>query len=303
MIYELWIVAAHSRTEHSIGRFIDGSTSSRRLIYMHTNYIIISIFIYSPNGILPPEAVLRHRTSGNGSPPTRHWNVTELPTTVVWFCGPRIKNGLTVTIYGNSLECTPGEIYIEYIHKIGFDGMLKEWKGMQRHDEKFDHFQTYCSTVCRQYKATIRNDCSLKLTCLHVVQASTISAWPMMMILKFPFTENWANLQQINCPVITCVCVNVKLCITNAPSMLARLPPPTISPANSIVSCEMIIRNCRKWSYHELWVMQQLIRVHQPHSVQHTDSGRHPIGEHLVLPSFHRPQCEHCERTSTRKSM
>ena len=50
----------------------------------------------SPNGIFPPEAVRLHNTSGNGSPPTRHWNITELPVTAVWFCGPRIRNGFTV---------------------------------------------------------------------------------------------------------------------------------------------------------------------------------------------------------------
>lgn len=38
---------------------------------------------HSPSGILPPDAVRRHSTSGNGSPPTRHWNVTDDPTTDV----------------------------------------------------------------------------------------------------------------------------------------------------------------------------------------------------------------------------
>lgn len=52
--------------------------------------------IYSLSGMFPPDADRRQRTSGTGSPPTRHWNVTELPTTAVWFTGPRIKNGLTV---------------------------------------------------------------------------------------------------------------------------------------------------------------------------------------------------------------
>lgn len=54
---------------------------------------------YVPSGMLPPEADLRHRTSGNGSPPTRHWNTTELPATTVWSWGPRIRNGFTVKIF------------------------------------------------------------------------------------------------------------------------------------------------------------------------------------------------------------
>lgn len=49
------------------------------------------------SGILPPEAVRRHRTSGRGSPPMRHWKTTELPTTAVWFWGPRMRNGRTET--------------------------------------------------------------------------------------------------------------------------------------------------------------------------------------------------------------
>lgn len=52
----------------------------------------------SPKGMFPPDAVLRHRTSGNGSPPTRHWKITELPLTTVWFCGPRMRNGFTVIV-------------------------------------------------------------------------------------------------------------------------------------------------------------------------------------------------------------
>lgn len=46
--------------------------------------------------MFPPVLDRRQRTSGWGSPPTRHWNITELPITAVWFCGPRMRNGFTV---------------------------------------------------------------------------------------------------------------------------------------------------------------------------------------------------------------
>lgn len=48
-----------------------------------------------PSGIFPPDAERRHSTSGIGSPPTRHWNVTEAPSTTTWLWGPRIRNGFT----------------------------------------------------------------------------------------------------------------------------------------------------------------------------------------------------------------
>lgn len=51
-----------------------------------------------PSGIFPPEAERRHNTSGMGSPPTRHWNVTEAPSTTTWLCGPRIRNGFTMEV-------------------------------------------------------------------------------------------------------------------------------------------------------------------------------------------------------------
>ena len=49
-----------------------------------------------PRGIFPPPAVLLQRTSGTGSPPTRHWNSTLPPASVTASWGPRIRNGFTV---------------------------------------------------------------------------------------------------------------------------------------------------------------------------------------------------------------
>jgi len=54
-----------------------------------------------PKGILPPEAVLSHRTSGMGSPPTRQGKVTEAPSKTVWSWGPRMMYGLTAMEIAN----------------------------------------------------------------------------------------------------------------------------------------------------------------------------------------------------------
>lgn len=49
----------------------------------------------SPNDIFS-FAARDHKISGTGSPPTRHWKITEPPAIAVWLLGPRIKNGFTV---------------------------------------------------------------------------------------------------------------------------------------------------------------------------------------------------------------
>jgi hypothetical protein len=84
--------------------------------------------------MLPPDAVRLHKTSGKGSPPTRHWKITDDPVTVVWFWGPRIKNGLTVkkniiesstssSLFGNcqSLLFSPSELGYSYLNKSFVD--------------------------------------------------------------------------------------------------------------------------------------------------------------------------------------
>lgn len=59
---------------------------------------------FLPSGMFPPDADRLHRTSGMGSPPTRHWKTTDRPATTVWFCGPRIRNGFTVEGNGEGVE-------------------------------------------------------------------------------------------------------------------------------------------------------------------------------------------------------